>query len=56
MAFNGEDFTKLNIDFSKFDKIIFDRLPQILPTAKGIKLTCLIWFSNSKKNQPCPQN
>ncbi len=28
MAFNGEDFAKLNIDFSKFDKIIFDRFPQ----------------------------
>ena len=29
MAFNGEDFTKLNIDFSKFDKILFDRLPDV---------------------------
>ena len=27
IVFNGEDFAKLNIDFSKFDKIIFDRLP-----------------------------
>ena len=27
MAFNGEDFAKWKIDFSKFDKIIFDRLP-----------------------------
>lgn len=28
MAFNGEDFKDFAIDFSKFDKIIFDRLPQ----------------------------
>ena len=26
-ALNGEDFVKFNIDFSKFDKIIFDKLP-----------------------------
>ena len=28
MAFNAEDFKNFAIDFSKFDKIIFDRLPQ----------------------------
>src|SRR5688572_29971159 len=27
MAFNGDAFTTFSIDFSKFDKIIFDRLP-----------------------------
>ena len=27
MVYNGEEFNKFNIDFSKFDKIIFDRLP-----------------------------
>jgi len=27
MAFNGEDFKNYNLDFSKFDKIIFDRFP-----------------------------
>ncbi len=27
MAFNGDDFSKMAIDFSKFDKIIFDKLP-----------------------------
>jgi Xaa-Pro aminopeptidase len=27
MAFNGEAFASFSIDFSKFDKIIFDRLP-----------------------------
>ena len=27
MVYNGDEFNKFNIDFSKFDKIIFDRLP-----------------------------
>jgi len=27
LAFNGEDFVTFNVDFSKFDKIIYDRLP-----------------------------
>jgi Xaa-Pro aminopeptidase len=29
-AYNGEDFKKVNIDFAKFDKIIFDRFPDDL--------------------------
>ncbi len=28
MAFNGDNFLKLAVDFSKFDKIIFDELPE----------------------------
>ena len=28
MAFNGDNFLKLAVDFSKFDKIIFDDLPE----------------------------
>ncbi len=27
MAFNGDAFTKFDVDFSKFDKILFDRIP-----------------------------
>ncbi|RYG30325.1 MAG: aminopeptidase P family protein, partial [Chitinophagaceae bacterium] len=27
MSFNGEDFKNFKIDFAKFDKVIFDRLP-----------------------------
>lgn len=30
MSFNGDDFKAFNVDFSKFDKIIFDRLPNDL--------------------------
>lgn len=29
MAFNGEDFAAFNIDFAKFDKILFDRFPEV---------------------------
>ncbi|MBS1574991.1 MAG: aminopeptidase P N-terminal domain-containing protein [Bacteroidetes bacterium] len=33
-VFNGEEFRKFNIDFSKFDKIIFDRFPVDVPASK----------------------
>jgi Xaa-Pro aminopeptidase len=31
MSFNGEDFDSFPFDFSKFDKILFDRLPADVP-------------------------
>ena len=31
MSFNGEGFKNFNIDFTKFDKVIFDRLPADVP-------------------------
>lgn len=34
-AFNGEEFDKYNIDFSKFDKIIFDRFPVDIPVSRN---------------------
>ncbi|MDP4263212.1 MAG: aminopeptidase P N-terminal domain-containing protein, partial [Bacteroidota bacterium] len=34
MAFNGEDFKSFPIDFSKFDKIIFDRFPADVPNER----------------------
>jgi Xaa-Pro aminopeptidase len=34
MSFNGEDFRNYNIDFSKFDKIIFDRFPVDIPNER----------------------
>lgn len=30
-VYNGEDFKKLGLDFSKFDKVIFDRFPIDIP-------------------------
>ncbi|MCB0775392.1 MAG: aminopeptidase P N-terminal domain-containing protein [Chitinophagaceae bacterium] len=35
MSFNGEDFANMNIEFSKFDKIIFDRFPDDVPNGFG---------------------
>src|SRR5678809_1184116 len=32
-AYNGEDFKNSQIDFSKFDKIIFDRFPEDVPNS-----------------------
>ena len=31
IAYNGEDFNNYKIDFTKFDKIIFDRFPNDVP-------------------------
>lgn len=31
MSFNGEDFDRFPLDFSKFDKIIFDKMPVDVP-------------------------
>ncbi len=36
-VFNGEDFNSFAIDFSKFDKIIFDRLPVDIPNSQWDK-------------------
>jgi len=35
MAINGEDFKKITIDFTTFDKIIFDRIPSDIPVSAG---------------------
>ena len=34
-AINGEDFKKITIDFTTFDKIIFDRIPSDIPVSAG---------------------
>jgi len=41
---NGEDFKKLSIDFTTFDKIIFDRIPSDVPvsTGKGADFASLV--------------
>ncbi|MFI5131524.1 MAG: aminopeptidase P family protein [Chitinophagales bacterium] len=35
MSFNGESFKKFAIDFSRFDKVIFDRFPADIPRTRG---------------------
>ena len=54
MSFNGEDFKKFNIDFSKFDKIIFDRFPTDVPTntRDNASLSALIQQFKEKANIP----
>lgn len=53
MSFNGEDFKKFNIDFSKFDKIIFDRFPTDVPnTRDNANLYQLIQQFKEKANIP----
>lgn len=32
-VYNGDEFAKMQIDFSKFDKIIFDKIPEDVPPA-----------------------
>ncbi|MBL7742787.1 MAG: aminopeptidase P family protein [Chitinophagaceae bacterium] len=34
MSLNGEDFTSFPVDFSKFDRIIFDRFPVDIPNGR----------------------
>jgi Xaa-Pro aminopeptidase len=51
-AFNGEDFKNTSIDFSKFDKIIFDRFPEDVPNSSrdNADLADLIEQFKSKAN------
>src|SRR5436190_13009665 len=51
-AYNGEDFKNTKIDFSKFDKIIFDRFPEDVPNSgrDNADLADLIEQFKSKAN------
>jgi Xaa-Pro aminopeptidase len=53
MAFNGEDFAKLNIDFSKFDKIIFDRLPLDVANSQKDKADLFDLIQQFKEKSEC---
>ncbi len=52
MSFNGEDFNNFPVDFTKFDKIIFDRFPTDIPDERDRQI-CLTWSVNSNKKQQC---
>lgn len=53
MAFNGEDFKSFKIDFTKFDKIIFDRFPTDVPNSReNASLFQLIQQFKEKANIP----
>jgi len=51
-AYNGEDFKNMKIDFSKFDKIIFDSFPEDVPNSgkDNADLADLIGEFKSKAN------
>lgn len=53
-AYNGEDFKNTDIDFSKFDKIIFDRFPDDIPNSSrdNADLADLIEQFKSKAHMP----
>jgi len=55
MVFNGEDFAKLNIDFSKFDKIIFDRLPLDVANSQKDKADLFDLIQQFKEKSVMPE-
>jgi len=55
MAFNGEDFAKLNIDFSKFNKIILDRLPSDVANSQRDKADLFDLVQQFKEKSAMPE-
>lgn len=56
MAFNGEDFKNFAIDFSKFDKIIFDRLPEDISNDNWDKSDLFDLVQQFKQKTALPDN
>ena len=55
MAFNGEEFSTFNIDFSKFDKIIFDNLPEDVANNQRSKADLFDLIQQFKEKSAMPQ-
>ncbi len=55
MAFNGEDFAKLNIDFAKFDKIILDRVPSDIANSQRDKADLFDLVQQFKEKSAMPE-
>lgn len=55
MAFNGEDFAKFNIDFSKFDKIIMDRFPEDVANSQRDKADLYDLIQQFKEKSAMPE-
>ncbi len=51
-SYDGEEFENFNLDFSKFDKIIFDKLPQGVPKGSKSELYDLIEQFSQKAALP----
>lgn len=54
-ALNGEDFHQFNIDFSKFDKIIFDRFPSDVPSNPNSKSDLAALIKQFKQKAALPE-
>jgi len=54
MAFNNDDFSKLGVDFSKFEKIIFDRFPDDVADSKWEKSDLFELLQQFKANAAIP--
>ena len=55
MALNGEEFSKFNIDFSRFDKIIFDNLPEDVANNQRSKADLFDLVQQFKEKSAMPQ-
>ncbi len=56
MAFNGDDFAKFNIDFAKFDKIIYDILPDDMANNQRSKADLFDLVQQFKEKSAMPQD
>jgi Xaa-Pro aminopeptidase len=54
-VFNGEDFQKTVLDFSKFDKIIVDRLPADVPNSPNDKADLYDLIQQFKEKSAMPE-
>ena len=54
MAFNGDNFSKLAVDFSKLDKIIFDRFPDDVADSKWEKADLFELLQQFKEKAAIP--
>lgn len=55
MAFNGADFQKVNIDFSKFSKIIYDKFPEDVSNSVYDKADLYDLLQQFKEKSQMPQ-
>ena len=53
MVFEGSNFKSFPLDFSKFDKIIFDELPRDIKDDPWTLLTYIIWLKALNKKLIC---
>lgn len=55
-VYNGEDFQRFGVDFSKFDKIIFDAFPMDVPDSKWDKADLFDLMAQFKQKVALPED